>query len=101
MQHAKAVPPPTDKTAWLEERKRRDEACLMEVIEQGTVRGAPIRGTQRGRMLQQIEGIAELKAQLTESKAREVEGKEREALLNEQLAKKDAQIEKLMSKLLG
>ena len=81
------------------------QADLMAAIERGTVHtGGTIRGTQRGRMLQQIDGIKDLKAQLAKYESREakMEAKmeAREAMLNEQLAKKDSQIEKLMAKLL-
>jgi chromosome segregation ATPase len=70
MQRANAIPVPSDDgAAWLEERERRDEAALVEVIEQGTVRGSTIRGTQRGRMLQKIERAEELAREVEELKA--------------------------------
>jgi len=70
MQRANAIPAPSDDgAAWLEERERRDEAALIEVIERGTVRGSTIRGTQRRRMLQKIERADELAREVSELKA--------------------------------
>jgi len=75
MQRARPFHLPDDEVAWLEDREKRDEASLMEVIERGTVRG-----TLRGRMLQKVERMDELAGEVAELKGKlEAECTRREA----------------------
>ena len=75
MQRARSFHPPSDEGAWLEDREKRDEAALVEVVERGTVRG-----TLRGRMLQKVERVDELAGEVAQLKEQlEAERKRREA----------------------
>ena len=80
MQHAAAITAPSNEAVWLEERERRDEAALIEVIKRGTVRGSKIYGTQRGRMLQNIARMNDLAREVAELKAAALKGKYAEHL---------------------